>query len=415
MQKPIVPEKLAYAINEYPRGFWMLMGINFINALGNELLYPFFALYLSKKFNASMTEVGLLFTFFTISGFIGLTIGGALTDRMGRKGMMIFSLIASAFSNLAMGLSPSLYICYGLALFTGIFTSAGGPASTAMIADLVPRNKRTGAFGITRISFNLSAALGPAIGGLLATRSYLLLFILDTVISTLCAFLVYRFLKESKPEASPGEEKESFGATLGGYLSVLKDKSFMIFLAAGFLCWLTAQNFSTTLGVFLRDVKGVPESGYGMIISLNAIIVILFQIPVTRLIEKLRPLLMMAVGASFYSLGYLMYGFINTYLLFSLAMVIITIGEMIVAPVSQVLATNFAPEHMRGRYLALASQSGHIAYGIGPLLAGIIFDAGSPNQVWYAAGIVGAISALMFLFQVSKSTITPPKSKPRTT
>jgi len=387
-------------INEYPSAFWVLVIITFINQLGNALIFPFFSLYLTRKFGASLTEVGLLFTFFTISGFIGATIGGALTDRMGRKGMLIFSLLASAFSNLAMGLSPSMIFCYGLALFTGILTSAGDPANQAMIADLLPEEKRAGGFGVLRIGFNIAVALGPAIGGLLAAHSYLTLFIIDCVISTICAGLVYFFLSETMPERTPGVAKESVGATFAGYLDVLKDKAYMFFLAAGFLSWLAYQNMTTTLGVFLRDVKGLPESGYGLIISLNAVMVILFQFPITRRIEKFKPLLMMAIGTSLYAIGYALYGFINTFLLFATAMVVITIGEMIVAPVGQALSSSYAPENMRGRYMAIQGHSIGIAYGIGPLLAGAIFDAGSPNWLWYAAGIVGGISTLMFIMML---------------
>jgi MFS family permease len=315
---------------------------------------------------------------------------------MGRKGMMIFSLLASAGSNLAMGLSPSMMFCYGLALFTGILTSAGDPAFSAMIADLLPEEKRAGGFGILRIGFNIAVALGPAIGGLLAARSYLTLFIIDCVISTICAVLVYYFLSETKPDAPLGAEKESVGATFAGYLVVLKDKAYMFFLAAGFLSWLTYQNMTTTLGVFLRDIKGLPESGYGLIISLNAVMVILFQFPITHKIEKFKPMLMMAIGTGLYAIGYVLYGFVSTF----------TIGEMIVAPVGQALSTSFAPEQMRGRYLAIQGHTISIAYGIGPLLAGQIFDSGSPNWLWYTAGIVGAISTCLFLMML-KNNIVP--------
>jgi predicted MFS family arabinose efflux permease len=89
-------QNITNTLSEYPRGFWMLMGIDFINFLGNNLIFPFFALFISKKFGASMTQVGLLFTVFTIAGFIGSTIGGAMTDRFGRKSMLIFNLITSA-------------------------------------------------------------------------------------------------------------------------------------------------------------------------------------------------------------------------------------------------------------------------------------------------------------------------------
>jgi MFS family permease len=408
-----IKKNIKKTIAEYPRGFWMLMGINFINFLGNNLIFPFFALFISKKFGASMTEVGLLFTFFTISGFIGSTIGGAMTDRFGRKSMLIFNLITSALFNLAMGLSPSLYFCYGIALVGGIIASAGGPAGTAMIADLVPEKKRAGAFGIFRVVFNTAVAIGVAVGGLVATHSYLALFISDAVISSICALLVYFFLHETKPEAAPGQTVESFGTTFVGYLDVLKDKAYMTFIGAAFLCWLVAQNFSTTLGVFLRDVKGIPETGYGMLISMNAVMVILFQIPLTRRIEKFRPMVMMAIGAGLFTIGYLSFGFTNSYALYALAMVIITFGELIFEPVRQALTTSFAPEQMRGRYLAIEGHSISIAYAVGPLLAGQIFDSGNPNRLWYAMGIVGAVSTIIFLL-LARNAITSRAASPET-
>ena len=365
-----IKQNIKNTLAEYPRGFWMLMGINFINFLGNNLIFPFFALYISKKFGASMTQVGLLFTFFTISGFIGSTIGGAMTDRFGRKSMLIFNLITSALFNLAMGFAPSLSFCYGVALIGGIIASAGGPAGQAMIADLVPEGKRAGAFGIFRVVFNTAVAIGVAIGGLVATRSFLALFIADAVLSSICAFLVYFYLKETKPDTQPGQAKESLATTFAGYLEVIKDKGYMLFLGAAFLAWLVAQNFSTTLGVFLRDVKGIPESGYGMLISMNAVIVILFQIPLTRRIEKFKPMVMMAIGSGLFAIGYLSYAFTNSYALYALAMVVITMGELVFEPVRQASVAAFAPEQMRGRYMAIEGHSISIAYAVGPLLAG---------------------------------------------
>ncbi|MGA9397978.1 MAG: MFS transporter [Anaerolineaceae bacterium] len=391
-------------IAEYPRGFWMLMGINFINFLGNNLIFPFFALFISKKFGASMTEVGFLFTLFTISGFIGSTIGGALTDRLGRKSMLMYNLITSALFNLAMGFAPSLSFCYGVALIGGVISSAGGPAGQAMIADLVPEEKRAGAFGIFRVVFNTAVAIGVAIGGLVATHSYLVLFITDAVVSTICAVLVYIFLKETKPATEPGREKESLTTTFAGYLDVLKDKAYMLFLTAAFLGWLVAQNFSTTLGVFLRDVKGIPESGYGMLISMNAVIVILVQIPLSRRIEKFKPMVMMAIGSGLFAIGYLSFGFTNSYALYALAMVVITVGELIFEPVRQASVASFALEQMRGRYMAIEGHSISIAYAVGPLLAGRIFDSGSPNWLWYSAGMIGVVSVLMFLMLARKKS-----------
>jgi MFS family permease len=104
----------------------------------------------------------------------------------------------------------------------------------------------------------------------------------------------------------------------------------------------------------------------------------------------------MAAGTLLYAIGFGMYGFVSAYLLFMLAMVIITIGEMLVAPVGQAIVATLAPEDMRGRYMAVYGFSWVIPTAIGPLLAGLIMDNISPFWVWYAAGIVGLIAAAGF-------------------
>jgi MFS family permease len=87
-----------------------------------------------------------------------------------------------------------------------------------------------------------------------------------------------------------------------------------------------------------------------------------------------------------------MYGFVATFALFIVAMVIITIGEMIAVPVAQALVAQFAPEEMRGRYMAIFGVGWLIPTATGPLLAGLIMDNYDPNWVWYASGLIGTIA-----------------------
>jgi MFS family permease len=127
---------------EYPAAFRKLVIVTFIDRLGGALLYPFFALYITSKFDVGMTQVGVLFAAFSFSSFIGSTVGGALTDRIGRRSMLIFSLVSTSLSSVAMGLVESLEMFYALALLVGIFTDTGGPAHQAMVADLLPDEQR---------------------------------------------------------------------------------------------------------------------------------------------------------------------------------------------------------------------------------------------------------------------------------
>lgn len=390
-------EKISKIYHEYPRTFWTVVAITFIDRLGGALIFPFFALYLTSKFGVGMTDVGILFAAFALSGFAGSAIGGALTDRFGRKFIIIFGLIASSFSMVAMGLVNSYQYFFVLAFFVGILGDVAGPAHQAMVADILPKEKRADGYGILRIAFNLSVVIGPAIGGLLAARSYLLLFLSDAAISLLTVCLVALFLPETKPEAHPDAPEESVGSTFVGYGKVFRDGAFMLYLGAVMLGVFTYMNMNTSLGVYLRNEHGVIEAGYGYLLSLNAAMVVLMQFPITRRIEKYPPMLMMAFGTFFYVIGFSMYGYVSTYAWFVTAMVIITVGEMVVSPVSQALVAGFAPEDMRGRYMAVSGFSWGIPFAIGPYLAGLIIDGPKPHLLWYAAGFVGILSTVGFL------------------
>jgi MFS family permease len=382
---------------EYPRDFWMMIVVNFVDRLGGSLLFPFFALYVTKKFNVGMTEVGGLFAIFFISSFIGAFPGGALTDRFGRKGIIIFSLIASSVSTLFMGFVNEFQVFLMVAFISGIFTDVGGPAYEAVFMDMLPQEKRASGFGIRRVAFNLAIVLGPVIGGFLAARSYLALFIIDSIVSGIVAVMVFLLIPETKPAAVVGIEPESTAQTFKGYLQVLRDGKFMAFTFVCLLTWLVYMNVNTTLGVFLRDQHGVSESGYGSLISINAAMVVLFQFPITRRLERHSPMLMMALGAFFIAFGLLLYGLVSTYWWFAIAMAILTVGEMVTIPIANAVVAHFSPEEMRGRYNFIYGNSWGISFAIGPYLAGLVLDHYDPNLLWYACGVVGMIAVLGFL------------------
>jgi MFS family permease len=305
-------EKIRSIYNEYPKAFWVYNIIVFIDRFGGFMLYPFFALYLTKKFDIGMSTVGIVFAVFSISGFIGSALGGALTDRMGRKGVIIFSLILSSLSALGMGFAPTLGIFIAVSVIVGTLSSIGGPAHEAVVADLLPENKRAEGYGIIRVVFNLAVIIAPAVAGLLIARSYVLLFVVDAAISLLSASVVIFFLPETKPQAHPDAKPENMSQTFAGYGRVFKDFPFVAFV-----------------------VMSVMTALIGYLISMNAVIVVLFQFWVARRLEKYKPMLMVALGTALYGLGFAMYGFTSTYFMFAIAMIVITIGEMVVSPFQQ--------------------------------------------------------------------------------
>ncbi len=383
-------------LNEFPRTFWTLMVASFIDRLGGFLLFPFFTLYITRKFQVGMTTVGIIFGLFSITGILGSSVGGALTDRIGRKPMLIFGLLASALSSVWMGLVGEIELFFIGAIIVGLFSNAGGPAQQAMVADLLPESQRAQGFAIWRVVVNLSATIGPAIGGLLAARSYLLLFLTDAALSTLVAVMVLLLIPETRVRLRKGQQ-ETMAQSFQGYGQVVRDSAFMFFWVASVLTALVYMQMNSTLSVYLRDTHSVTEQGFGYLLSLNAAMVVLMQFWITRRASRYPPFTIMAWGTLLYALGFAMYGMVAEYSLFLLAMVVITLGEMLAAPVGQAIVARLAPADMRGRYMAFFGFSWAIPGVIGTYLAGLIMDYGDPRWVWFAAGILGLIATGMYL------------------
>ena len=381
---------------EYPNTFKVLVLATFIDRFGSFLLFPFFALYVTAHFNVGMTEVGFLFAIFSAGNIIGGIIGGALADKYGRRAMLLVGLISSGVSSIFMGLVYDLNLFYILSAFMGLMGNFGGPARQAMVADLLPKEKQAEGFGILRVAVNLSAAFGPIFGGFIATQSYLLLFIADAVSSLITGVIVFFVIPETKPEKKEGETEETVVKTVIGYKEVLKDWRYMLFLSVSAITVIVYMQINATLSVFLRDVHGFPTMYFGFLLSMNAVMVVIFQFWITRKMSKYSPMKVIAIGTLFYLVGFGMYGFVSEPYLFFIAMAIITIGEMIEMPTGQTAAASFAPKDKRGRYMAVFGFHWAIPNLFAILLAALVMEHIGPNWVWYFAAILSLFAAIGF-------------------
>ena len=383
---------------EFPRLFWVIVGVRFVDGIGGTLLFPFFALYITQKFNVGMTQAGILLGISSLFGLVGSMFGGALTDKFGRKQLILFGLVFSAISTLGFGLVNDLNILYPLVIVVGLLSSVSHPAHEAMIADILPEKKRQEGFGILRVVANFSWIIGPTIGGFLANINFFYLFVIDAIISCIVAVIIYRTVPETKPEPHAHEKSESFLHTVAGYRFVLRDTAFVSFIIANIIMLIVYQQMYGSLSVYLRDNHGINPQGYGFLMSTSAITVIFFQFWLTRTIKHKPPFLMMAFGTIFYVIGFTLFGLVTTFILFALNIIIVTIGEMMVVPTSQALVAGFAPEEMRGRYMAVSGLSWAIPSTIGPAAAGYILDNYNPNLLWYIGGVLCGLSVLAYYF-----------------
>jgi len=390
--------RLNKLYHQFPPRFWVIVLTFFIDSVGGTLLFPFFSLYITQKFNVGMTQAGMVLATFSIFGIVGNMLGGALTDRFGRRSLILFGLVFSALSTLTLGLVNSLAVLFPLAAFIGLLSDVSGPAHQAMMADILTEQQRQEGFGLLRVVRNLAWIIGPSIGGFLANRSFMLLFIIDAIVSCVVAAIFYTAMPETKPQ--PHEEEHqphpSLLQTLAGYGLVLRDLSFMAFIVAAILMGAVYQQMYNSLSVFLRDAHNISPQGYGFLMTTSAITVILFQFSVSRLIKDKPPFAIMALGTLFYMLGFGLFGFVAVYWMFMSAIVIITIGEMLIMPTSQTLAANFAPVEMRGRYMAIYGLTWLLPSTFAPMLAGLVLDNLNPNLLWIIGGILCAVAAFAF-------------------
>lgn len=388
-------KKLRATYNEYPSQFWLLMTAMLVDLTGGFLIFPFFSLYFTEKFEVTLAQVGIIYAIWSLTSMVGQALGGALADKTGRKLMVIIGLIFSALGSLAFAFVTEFETAYLIAVFGGIFSSIGGPAREAMLVDLLPEEQLTEGYGIQRVIGNVAFAIGPAIGGLLASVSYVLLFSIDAISSILTAIIIALFLKETQSESvAEKTARQPISQIFKGYFQVLKDRTLIMVIILEGIVMLVYFQWYFSVPVFMRDAHNMPPYFYGSMMSMVAILVVLVQLPLTRKLRGYSPLKLIAAGSLLIALGFGIFGFVKGYSMFMLAFVIITIGEMIFFPTQQAIVALLAPEDMRGRYMAVSGIVFSLPNMFGPTLGGYLLGKLDPNLFWTLAGMVCAIGAV---------------------
>ncbi|HJX39307.1 MAG TPA: MFS transporter [Anaerolineae bacterium] len=387
--------RIRSTIAEYPFQFWILFCQRFIGSLGGSLVWPFLTLYLRQRLEIPLTTIGFLFAINATVGLFSQALWGPVVDRYGRKVAMVVGLANEVVVMLGFALLGSLGAYAVLIAMSGLIEPASRIGSDAMIADLIEEEKRPSAYALLRMVSNAGVAVGPAIGGFLAATSYVLTFGSAAVGATIAVLMVVFWVKETKPELTAGEETKRAG---GGYGYIFRDVSFIAFSLASVLLWMAYGPFMQLMAVYMKEGFGIPESGFGLIMTINALMVVFFQFAVTRITEKYRDAYIMAAGAFWTGLGALATILSHNLWFFLVSMVIVTIGELIWAPTSISFVARIAPVDMRGRYMGVYGMVGGIAWAIGPVANGWVYDNTSPVSVWYltlALAMVGTVAFIL--------------------
>lgn len=369
----------------------------FVGALGFAASIPFISIYFYTELGMSTTDIGVFFAVIAIIRSIFQAVGGEMSDRVGRRWLLIQSQFVRALTFLLIGMA----MAYGwgfwaisiLFVVNSIFGAVFMPAINAMISDILPPDKRLDGYAISRSAGNLGWAVGPAMGGFLASASYSTLFYISAIITLGSGFIFLIFLKVPKIIAP----LERF--RLSDLLAVRKDK----FLAAHsfliFFLYLVVAQLIAPFSVYAVNMVGIAESKLGLLYGINGLCVALLQIPFTRMLARFRFTTQLAAGSLLYFIGYGSLGIFVGFDYFIFIMILVTIGEVTMSPPSLTLTSALAPEGRTGRYMGVYGFFVTAGWSLGPLYGGYFLDAFSNNftLAWILISSLALLSSVGYM------------------
>jgi MFS family permease len=368
---------------DLPRPFWYLMAGTFVNRIG-YVVEPFLALYLAGPRNLTPTTVGVVLASFGAGSFVSQIVGGYLADRIGRRMTLVIGMVGTAACFMLLASVRHLALIAVAATLTGLLLDVYRPAMSAAVADLVPTHARPRAYALIYWAINLGVAVAGILGGLLADRSYWLLFVLDAVTCLGFALIIARAVPETRPKPTAGES--------GSYVRVLKDGIAVGLFLSILLSTIVYMQQFVTLPLAVR-ASGLTASAYGVIYAVNPIAVIVAQPMVMRLIDRLRVVPTMAASSLVLGVGFGLTAFAHSIPVFALTVLIWTVGEIGFNAVGPALIAEIAPPELRGRYNGLIGTAFGAASLLGPLGGTWLFGI-SQGLLWLvclvSAGLSGA-------------------------
>ncbi len=374
-------------IKALPPAAWVLFAGTFVNRLGSFVIV-FLVLYLTRE-GYSVAQAGLAVSAYGVGSIAAATVGGVLADKLGRRYTIALSMFTAAATMLALSQAVGYALVVMLTGLVGFTAELYRPASAALLTDLTRPAQRVAAFAVYRLAINLGTAVGPALGGFMADRSFFLLFVGDALTATIFGFIALAALPKSTGPA------RSEGGGRGNIRVILADRAFTIFLLASIAAaFVYFQSFST-LPLQVK-AHGFSSVAYGGLISLNGLLVLIFELPLTSITQRLRPRPVMAVGLVLIGIGFGLTALAHSLIALALTVVVWTAGEILHMPVAAAYVANIAPEHMRGRYQGAFGVTFGLGFVLGPGLGSMLF-AVTPGGLWLACFVCGVVAAGLVL------------------
>ncbi len=367
-------QRFAAATGGLPRAFWTLWFGLIVNRLASFVL-AFLSIYLVRERGFTPIEAGRVLALYGVGMTISGPLGGLLADRIGRRITMVTGLVlgAIAVGALAFAKEPAL-----LALLTFIAAAAGElfrPAMSAAVADLVPPAGRTRAYGLVYWAVNLALSIGLGLGGLLAQRSFVVLFLADGGSSLLAAAIIFLRVPETRPHGLVHEP------ALRGLAKVFIDGPFVVFLVLHLLALTVFTQWQLALPLDMA-AHGFGPAAYAFLMAINCATVVVLQPVLSPRLRSFDAARMLALSVALFGVGFGLNAMGGSLAIYGIGTTVWTVGEVVGFPVAAALVANLAPPALRGRYQGAFGMCWGIAFTLSPLGAGEVIQRLGARTLW---------------------------------
>ncbi len=380
---------------------YLLGSAGLVRSIGRSATFVFLPLVFADVYHLPYLSIGLLIAAIVPVSTLSFLGGGYLSDRYGRRPFAVYPSFASAIllTLLWLYLDRGLVLVMGLWAINSLFGGLTRPSQSAMVGDVTSPDLTVTAFGVQRVFTNTGFAISPGVGGFLAASAGLpALFLFAAITSGIEGVILLALLRETYA----GSRRTGTAPSSSGITAPFRDRPFLWLLVGLAGLALVMNQFGTPLALFLGSVRSVPLTEFGLIYSLNGILVVALQIPISRLVEhRHRNLAWLATGTLAYGFAFLLFDAAGAFPLYLLAMGVLTVGEDIVSPTQQSLVAQFSGAEKRGSYFGAYNATTNATRVMAPVIGTLLLGAGTsgPEILWIGmfAVSVGVAGGFLYL------------------
>lgn len=373
-----------------------------INRFG-DFVQMLLVLILTVSIGMEAHQAGLFSTMTMLASIFGQLVGGFAADRYPRKYVMVFCQlsVAACYAACAVLIAEFPLLVAYIILFSSPFRGATWPISHALVADFSHGEmERARAFSLLYLGSNIGVAVGPLVASFLFARNLPLLFLVSSLTLLVSSSLLGFLLPPGRPEdpaSMPISPKETSGRSIISLF--LGNRMLLLYMLAFTLYNFIYVQHSFALPLQMNAQFGSQRGteGYGYLMSVNALTVLLMTATVTHATLRMPRAINMAIGCAFYVVGFGAYAICSSLAAFLAATFVWTIGEILLATNGNVFVNQHAPRSHRGRFNSIISVTTGFGSILGPYAGGLLLSWYTFGTLWMAMVGVALFTGLLFV------------------